>query len=175
MTCHIWLLWLVLTCFKSLLENRGLHVTSCKQRANIVSLLQYNTIQLPIPLQNCYNTQHWQMVDLISCKLVVQTNHLTIKSAFFPAFLGFRTSVCLLTCNISLSWVVLTLALTLKGWRWVSLSRWDMPVCFGLYSATLSVDSIRYRHPCKRTNLDVFQCMLFSPTSLTSAQVTTPK
>lgn len=103
------------------------------------------------------------MVDLISCKLVLQTKHLTIKSALFPAFLSFRTSVCLLTCNISLSWVVLTLALALKGWLWVSLSRWDMPVCFGLYSATLSVDSISSRHPCKRTDLDVFQCISTFP------------
>lgn len=78
------------------------------------------------------------MFDLVRHK----AEHRAIKWALCPASLSFRTSVCLLTFNISLSWVVLTLAWALK----VSLSRRDMPVCFGLYFATVSTDSISPLH-----------------------------
>lgn len=82
------------------------------------------------------------MFDLMCRKLILRAKQQTIKSALFPASSSYRTSDCLLTFNISLGWVMLTLALALK----VSLSGRDMPVCFGLYSTTLSIDSISSRH-----------------------------
>lgn len=96
----------------------------------------------------------------------------------------FGTSVCLLTFNISLSWVVLTLALALIGRLWVSLRGKDLPVCFGLHCTTLSTDSISSQHAVSGMqkdsppNLDVFQRMLLPPSthiSHVSAEVTTWK
>lgn len=77
------------------------------------------------------------MFGLICRNLTLQAKHQEIKSAFFPASSTFRPSVCLLTFNISLSWVVLTLALALTRRLWVSLGGRDMPVCFGFDSCII--------------------------------------